>query len=193
MSLAQTRETGLHATAVIFGEDGVLILGPSGAGKSALALALLSRARATNRFAALVGDDRVWARRAAGRLVARGAGATAGLIERRMAGLVRVDCESAAVVRLVVELSGPDRDWPRLPEEPEVLTICGIKTPRLALSSRQSAADQAVAIEERLSYQTNGGAEGKGISLQQCAALHKNGKVADPLRHEGRRRREPVD
>ena len=32
---------GLHATAVIYGESGVLILGPSGSGKSALALALL--------------------------------------------------------------------------------------------------------------------------------------------------------
>lgn len=190
MSQAETGETGLHATAVIFGEDGVLILGPSGAGKSALALALLARARATNRFAALVGDDRVWTRTAGGRLIARGACATAGLIERRMAGLVRVDCESAAVVRLAVELCGPGRDWPRLPDEPDVLTVCGIKTQRLALTSRQSAADQAVAIEERLSAATNGE---KGISLEQCAAVHKNGKVADPLRHEGRCRREPVD
>ena len=91
MSHAETGETGLHATAVIFGEDGVLILGPTGAGKSALALALLARARATNRFAALVGDDRVWAHAVAGRLVVRGAPATAGLVERRMSGLVSVD------------------------------------------------------------------------------------------------------
>jgi serine kinase of HPr protein (carbohydrate metabolism regulator) len=193
MSHAETGETGLHATAVIFGEDGVLILGRSGTGKSALALALLARARATNRFAALVGDDRVWARGAAGRLVARGAAATAGLIERRMAGLVSVDCEPAAVVRLAVELGKPGRDWPRMPKEPDVLMICGIRTPRLALPSNQSATDQAVAVEERLSGAMKGGAEGKGISLEQSAAVHKNGKVAARLRHEGRRRREPAD
>jgi len=35
---------GLHATAMIYGESGVLILGPSGSGKSALALALLKPA-----------------------------------------------------------------------------------------------------------------------------------------------------
>ena len=53
MSALEPDETGLHATAAILGEDGVLILGASGAGKSALALALLARARATNAFAAL--------------------------------------------------------------------------------------------------------------------------------------------
>ena len=37
-------DSGLHATAVIDGESGVLILGPSGSGKSALALALMARA-----------------------------------------------------------------------------------------------------------------------------------------------------
>ena len=49
----------MHATAVIYGDYGVLILGPSGSGKSALALALLARARSAGLFAALIGDDRV--------------------------------------------------------------------------------------------------------------------------------------
>ena len=193
MNAAKAGEMGLHATGVIFGEDGVLILGPSGAGKSALALALLARARAVSQFAALVGDDRVWVRRASGRLIARGASLTAGIVERRMAGLVRVDCESAMVVRLAVEFDEPGRDWARFPEDAVVLSIGGIKTPRLALRTGQSAADQAITIEERLSAARRRGAGRKGISLEQCAAVHKNGEVAAPLRHEGRRRREPVD
>ena len=41
--------TALHATAVIHGESGVLILGPSGSGKSALALALMARAQRSGR------------------------------------------------------------------------------------------------------------------------------------------------
>ena len=49
------RGIGLHATAVVHGESGVLILGPTGSGKSALALALLARARSAGEFGALVG------------------------------------------------------------------------------------------------------------------------------------------
>ena len=192
MNAAKAGETGLHATGVIVGEDGVLIVGSSGAGKSALALALLARARAVNQFAALVGDDRVWVRRASGRLVARGASLTAGIVERRMAGLVTVDCESSMVVRLAVELGEPGRDWPRLPPDPDILTIGGIETPRLAMPVGQSAADQAIAIEERLSAARRRDAAQKGISLEQIAAVHKNGQVTVSLRHGERPRREPV-
>ena len=46
---ALRREASLHATAVVHGESGVLILGPSGSGKSALALALMARASARGR------------------------------------------------------------------------------------------------------------------------------------------------
>jgi serine kinase of HPr protein (carbohydrate metabolism regulator) len=103
-------EEGLHATSIVYGENGVLILGPSGSGKSGLALALLARARSTGLFAALIGDDRIWIRRAGGRLIASGARNLAGVIERRMAGLLTVGSESAAVVRLIVELS-ERRGW----------------------------------------------------------------------------------
>ena len=43
---AMAARTSLHATAVVHGESGILILGPSGSGKSALALALMARASA---------------------------------------------------------------------------------------------------------------------------------------------------
>jgi serine kinase of HPr protein (carbohydrate metabolism regulator) len=140
----------LHATAVIHGESGVLIVGPSGSGKSALALALMARARGLGAFAALIGDDRVFVREASGRLIAWGAANMAGIIERRMAGLVAVRHEPAAVVRLAVELSQRGRRGPRMPEDNDSLIVGEVSLPRLALDSGQSACDQALAVEERL-------------------------------------------
>ena len=97
-------ETSLHATAVIYREAGVLILGPSGSGKSALALALMARASAAGAFGTLIGDDRIFVRTSNGRLIAWGAANMAGVIERRMAGLMVVRHEPAAILRLAVEL-----------------------------------------------------------------------------------------
>jgi HPr kinase/phosphorylase len=62
-------ESGIHACAVAVGERGALIRGPSGAGKSALSLAMLALARQAGRFAALVGDDRIFLSVAAERLL----------------------------------------------------------------------------------------------------------------------------
>lgn len=168
--------TSLHATAVIHGESGVLILGPSGSGKSALALALMARARGAGAFAALIGDDRVFVRGASGRLIAWGAVNMAGTIERRMAGLIGVRHEPAAIVRLAVELSERGRRWPRMPDESDSLVIGEIGLPRLALDSGQSACDQALAVEERLAILTADNSTRLGISLEHCAAVHKNGR-----------------
>lgn len=143
-------DSGLHATAVIYGESGVLILGPSGSGKSALALALLARARDAGAFGALIGDDRIYVREAEGRLVATGAANMAGMIERRMAGLIAVQHEPAAIVRLAVELSERGRQWPRMPDDHDGAIIRGVRLPRLALDSALSVCDQALAVEERL-------------------------------------------
>src|SRR5271157_4627256 len=116
-SAATAGDAGLHATAVIHGESGVLILGPSGSGKSALALALMARASSAGAFGALIGDDRIYVRKTEGRLVASGAANMAGIIERRMAGLVEVRHEPAAIVRLAVELSERGHRWPRMPDD----------------------------------------------------------------------------
>jgi HPr kinase/phosphorylase len=167
----------MHATAVVYGETGVLILGPSGSGKSALALALLGRARDIGVFGALVGDDRIWARAVAGRLVASGAKRLAGVIERRAVGLVAAPCEPNAIIGLSVELSPRRSTWPRLPDEPDGATIEGVRLPRLKLDSSRSAADQALAVDERLWTIPAADPAGKGISLEHCAAVHKNGPL----------------
>jgi HPr kinase/phosphorylase len=170
-------KASLHATAVIHGESGVLILGPSGSGKSVLALALMARASATGAFSALVGDDRIFVSKAHGRLVARGATNMAGVIERRAAGLITVWHEPATVVRLAVELCERGRQWPRMPDDDDDhLVVDDVTLPRLALDSDQSACDQALAVDERLAALAAESPPASGISLEHCAAVHKNGR-----------------
>ena len=123
---------GLHATAVLVGERGVIIRGASGAGKSLLALAIVDRVRREGRFAALVADDRVWLAAKGGRLLARGSPKLAGLCERRAEGLVEAPHEPCAVVRLVVDLSPRHAPPPRLPQAADKhTTLEGLALPRL--------------------------------------------------------------
>ena len=173
MSSAASPGVGIHATAVIYGESGVVMVGESGSGKSALALALLARAKATGRFGALIGDDRVWVSAADGRLLASGAAHMAGLIERRAAGVQSAPSEPVAVIKLVVDLSGRNRRWPRWPGQPEE-SIAGVDVPRLALDSAASAVDNAVCVDERLALIAVQKGGEIGISLEQSAAVHKN-------------------
>jgi serine kinase of HPr protein (carbohydrate metabolism regulator) len=172
MTGAFAGETSLHATAVIHRESGVLILGPSGSGKSALALALMARASGAGAFGALIGDDRIFVRKADSRLIARGATNMAGFIERRIAGLIEVPHEPAGIVRLAVELCERGRRWPRMPEDHDGLIIGDVGLPRLALDSGLSVCDQALAVEERLAVLTDPAR--LRISLEHCAAVHKN-------------------
>jgi len=170
----------LHATAVIHGENGILILGPSGSGKSALALALLARSRTTGVFGALIGDDRIFVSKAHGRLIARGAANMAGVIERRSAGLITVPHEPVAVVRLAVELCERGRRWSRMPNDDDGLVVGEVTLPRLALDSNLSVCDQVLAIEERVVALTAESPTRLGISLEHCAAVHKNGRPKSP-------------
>jgi HPr kinase/phosphorylase len=164
----------LHATAMIHGDSGILILGPSGSGKSMLALALIAAAHAKGVFGALIGDDRIFVSETHGRLIARGAANMAGLIERRAAGLISVRHESAAVMRLAVELCERGGRWSRMPDDDDGLTVGEVRLPRLALDFNLSGCDKALAVEERLGVLTAENGRRIGISLEQCAAVHKN-------------------
>ena len=155
-------DRSLHATAVVHGERGVLILGPSGSGKSALALALMAHASTMGAFSALIGDDRIFVDEAHGRLIARGAPNMAGVIERRTAGLITVRHEPEAVVRLAVELCERGRRWPRMPDDNHGLSVGQVTLPRLALDSDLSVCDQALAVDERLAVLTAEGADAIG-------------------------------
>ena len=141
----------LHACAIVVGERGMLIRGPSGAGKSTLSLSIISRARASGTFAALVADDRVFLSIASSRLLARGAPGFEGVIERRGEGLIEEIHEPRAVVQLVIDLCQRGSFPPRWPDESERhVELLGVKLARLALDSRSGLQEGAYAALHRL-------------------------------------------
>ncbi len=114
----------LHATGIVAGETGIMIVGPSGSGKSALAYACLVAARREGLFSALVGDDRLDITIAGEDAIMRGPAAIAGLLEVRGAGILRYETVAAAPVHLVVRPVDPARDE-RLPPDNEVFELGG--------------------------------------------------------------------
>jgi serine kinase of HPr protein (carbohydrate metabolism regulator) len=88
----------VHATSLVVGTTGILIVGASGSGKSALALRLIR-----GRFARLVSDDQTRLTRIHGRLIASGAPVIHGLIESRGAGLLQIEALDEAVMDIALE------------------------------------------------------------------------------------------
>jgi HPr kinase/phosphorylase len=155
---APTAPVGIHASAVVIAEAGVLIRGASGLGKSALALTLITVAANRGWSARLVGDDRIEVSARSGRVVARGHAAIAGRIERRGQGVVEVPFAPAAVVRLVVDLLEPSLGpAPRVPDESEQIAIvAGLPVPRLVFDSRSVTIERCYAIVDYLNRSTTG-------------------------------------
>jgi HPr kinase/phosphorylase len=96
----------IHASCVVIGDKGVLLLGPSGAGKSSLALQL------TDGGARLVADDRcdLFARN--GKLHASAPASIAGLIELRGIGIVAMPYAKSARVTMAVRLGSSRQRLP---------------------------------------------------------------------------------
>jgi serine kinase of HPr protein (carbohydrate metabolism regulator) len=131
-------EQNLHATALLLGDRGILITGPSGAGKTTLALELIGRFAAAGRFARLVGDDQLFVRALAGRLVVSCPATIAGLAEVRGLGPRRVRSLDSAVVDLVIRLVA-QAAAPRY-QEPGTETIAGVAIAAVALPARNVTA-----------------------------------------------------
>lgn len=93
----------VHATSLVVGTTGILIVGASGSGKSALALRLIEGAALRGRFARLVSDDQTRLTRIHGRLIASGAPVIHGLIESRGAGLINIEALDEAVMDVALE------------------------------------------------------------------------------------------
>jgi serine kinase of HPr protein (carbohydrate metabolism regulator) len=112
-----------QASAVAIGGRALLIEGAPGSGKSGLALALIDRG------AALIGDDGVTLSLREGRVHAAPPPNTAGLIEVRNVGIVRLST-TAAPVALVLRL---DPEAERYVERPDTLELLGQPVPLLRL------------------------------------------------------------
>jgi HPr kinase/phosphorylase len=131
----------VHATALVVGDAGLLVVGASGAGKSLLAHHLIDDARVHGRFATLICDDRVWLSVLNGRLVAEAPEPIAGLLELRGYGPVGLGHERSAVVDRIVGLVDPE-EAPRL-RRAEWEVIAGISLPRLTLATGDTLASTA--------------------------------------------------
>lgn len=134
----------IHATAVLLGDQGVLIRGDSGSGKSTLALALVAQFVRAGRFARLVADDRVVIEARGGRLVARAPAALAGLAEIHGLGPRAMDHEGAAIIDLVARLV----EKPLAPRFQEDLhmALAGRGVPTLELEARNVVASAAAIL-----------------------------------------------
>jgi serine kinase of HPr protein (carbohydrate metabolism regulator) len=129
-----------HGTAVLVGTVGVLLRGASGSGKSTLALSLIDSG------ARLVADDRVNLTARGGRLLAGPPSAIAGLIELRGTGILRCPHESAAVIRLVVDLVEPET-IERMPSAADLVTeLEGATLARQPVAAPASAGTAGPAI-----------------------------------------------
>ncbi|RUU70270.1 HPr kinase/phosphorylase [Mesorhizobium sp. M2C.T.Ca.TU.009.01.2.1] len=145
-----TKPRNIHGTALLIGEQGVLIAGPSGAGKTTLALALIDHCRTRGMFSRLVGDDQLFAAAHGGRLVCRAPASIAGLCEVHGIGPRPLAFEPAAVIDLVVRLVEP-ADMARLQDE-TTETIAGCRMARIDVA-RQNVTAALPMLMARLSIQ----------------------------------------
>lgn len=135
----------IHASAVLVGEQAVLIRGPSGSGKSRLAFELILAGRSGQIPATvLVGDDRIHLEVRQGRLWARPALRLAGLIEIRGLGIRRCDYMSEAPIGCVVDLNATD--GARLPTPESLITrLSALELPRIPVPTGFSALPLVIA------------------------------------------------
>lgn len=129
--------TNLHASALVIGDRGLIVTGPSGSGKTALCLALLDRCARHGLFARLVADDRIFVKRAGGRLVAQAPDSIAGLVEVRGFRPSPIASVRLAIIDRMVRLV-PSGEAPRF-SEGETETLEGCPIPCLRLPARDAS------------------------------------------------------
>jgi HPr kinase/phosphorylase len=138
-------EPTIHASAVLVGQQAIVIRGPSGSGKSRLAFDLIMAGHTgLIPTAVLVGDDRIHLERKGAAIVARPAQNLAGLIEVRGLGIRRIAFAEEAPVGLIVDLAADDAE--RLPAQSALkVAISGIEIPRIPVGRDDRALPLVVA------------------------------------------------
>lgn len=138
-------EPSMHASAVLVDDRVVLIRGPSGSGKSRLVFDLILASQAGQLpEAMLVGDDRVHLEARDGRLWVRPAPELAGLLEVRGLGIRRLDCATAGIVGLVVDLDAADAARMPAPDALQIM-LSGVSIPRIPVGKGFAALPLVVA------------------------------------------------
>ncbi|WP_176085110.1 HPr kinase/phosphorylase [Martelella sp. HB161492] len=132
----------LHATAVVIGVTGIMLVGPSGAGKSSLALSLMAEAAALGLFSRLVADDQLFITQQGGRVIASAPPAIAGKIEIYGSGIVITDHLQAAVMDVCVQPVNAETAE-RLPQTGLLFTLPGGATLPLLPLTLQGASPLA--------------------------------------------------
>ena len=129
----------IHASAVLVGDQGILIRGPSGSGKSRLAFDLILAGRAGQIPAVtLIGDDRVRLTVGNDRLFVQGVPELAGMIEIRGLGIRTLSFAPEATVRAVVDLDAADAE--RLPPPQALKTrVSGLEIARIPVGREYDA------------------------------------------------------
>lgn len=108
----------VHATALVLGQRGLLLVGPSGAGKSSLALDLIHAAERQGQSCSLVSDDQVLIEVKDGTVIGHAPSSIFGLIEVRGAGIVSMPAVAIATLHVaVMPIRAPFE--PRMPPEDE--------------------------------------------------------------------------
>ncbi|RLP23729.1 HPr kinase/phosphorylase [Mesorhizobium sp. YM1C-6-2] len=138
----------IHASAVVLGDRGIVIVGSSGMGKTQLALTLISHARSFGWFARLVADDQVLLSVHGGRVICAAPATIAGLVEVRGVGPQPTACEMKVPADLVVRLVERHvaERFPETATEP--LLGCEVPLLKLAADDRRAA---LMAVAARLS------------------------------------------
>ncbi len=147
----------LHASCVVIGAHGVLLMGETGSGKSDVTLRLLDRG------AKLVSDDQVIVNKKNNSIIASAPDAIAGLLEVRGLGIFRKERQDAAVLSLAVQLTEKDR-IERLPE-PEFYECLGVKIARIYLAPFEASAPVKIEMAVAALY---GGTMMTGAFAQSC-------------------------
>jgi serine kinase of HPr protein (carbohydrate metabolism regulator) len=121
----------LHASALLIGDRGLVVVGSSGSGKTVLCLALLNHCRNAGLFARLVSDDQIYLIPAGDRLIAQAPEPIAGLIEVRGLMPTPIGTVREMIVDRMARLV-PAGKAPRFSEgETELLEGCPVPCLRL--------------------------------------------------------------
>jgi serine kinase of HPr protein (carbohydrate metabolism regulator) len=152
MTAGGPAQRNIHATAIVVGDRGLVIVGPSGSGKTTLATALVEHFSRQGKFSRLVGDDQLFVEARHGRTVARAPATIAGLVEVPGLGPRAAPHEPAAIIDLCIRLA-PAAGVPRFQDEARE-DIAGCPVPTIVLAARNvTAALSAVAAElEKLTF-----------------------------------------